>query len=51
MVIPFGADVRVAVDGPRTLRELLAVADEHLPGGSSLVHSVQMMNKVKAISM
>jgi len=42
VVIPFAADVRVAVDGPRTLAELLEVADAHLPGGAGIVHALRV---------
>jgi acetolactate decarboxylase len=42
VVIPFAADITVEVDGPRTLAQLLAEADRHLPGGASLVHAVRV---------
>ncbi|HWV87666.1 MAG TPA: acetolactate decarboxylase [Capillimicrobium sp.] len=42
VVIPFAADVRVDVDGPRTLGQLLAEADRHLPGGPALAHAIRV---------
>ncbi|MBX5441969.1 MAG: acetolactate decarboxylase [Solirubrobacteraceae bacterium] len=42
VVIPFAADVRVELDGPRRLDELLAEADRHLPGGPALAHAIRV---------
>jgi acetolactate decarboxylase len=42
VVIPFEADVRIELDGPLTLEQLLATIDAHLPGGTSLVHAVRV---------
>lgn len=38
----FSPDVTVALRGPLTLTELLAVVDDHLPGGTRLVHPVRI---------
>jgi acetolactate decarboxylase len=42
VVIPFEADVRVELDGPLTLAQLLATVDAHLPGGDTLVHAIRV---------
>jgi acetolactate decarboxylase len=49
VVIPFAADVRVTVDGPRSLAELLGVVDEHLPGGSALVHALRVDGRFERV--
>jgi acetolactate decarboxylase len=42
VVIPFAADVTVALQGPLTLAQLLAEVDRHLPGGRALAHAVRV---------
>ncbi|HEU4658098.1 MAG TPA: acetolactate decarboxylase [Capillimicrobium sp.] len=42
VLAPFRPDVRIGLPGPLTLAELLEVVDEHLPGGSRLVHPVRV---------
>ncbi len=49
VVIAFAADVRVPLTGPLTLAELLAVADEHLPGGADLVHAIRVDGRFSAV--
>jgi acetolactate decarboxylase len=49
VVIPFAADVRVELEGPLTLAELLAVADAHLPGGAGLVHALRVDGRFDSV--
>jgi acetolactate decarboxylase len=49
IVIPFEADVEVPLSGPITLEQLLALADEHLPGGTSLVHALRVEGRFERV--
>lgn len=54
VLTPFSADVTVELTGALTLQQLLAVVDEHLPGGSTLVHAVRVdgrFDRVRARSV